>query len=102
MQKTDNAEQTGVEVSPLKPAAREKERINLTERFAVSPGEFGIGVGKSATYGYRAIYRGWVKPISDRGRLMIPISEVHRFLSRAGEYNPKSKAKVASEVVQSS
>ncbi len=95
MQRADNTERTGAEASIGKRTAREKQSINLAERFAVSPGEFAAAMGKSATYGYRAIYRGWVKPISDRGRLMIPISEVHRFLERATEYNPKSKARAA-------
>ena len=70
-------------------AARE---INLSERLALSPREFGSVLGKSVTYAYRAIYRGWIKPVSDCGRLMIPISEVHRFLARAAEYNPQGKA----------
>ena len=73
-------------------AARELKQINLSERLALSPREFGSALGKSVTYGYRAIYRGWVKPVSDCGRLMIPITEVHRFLARAAEYNPEGKA----------
>ena len=73
--------------------SREPQPINLTERLALSPREFGSVLGRSPTYGYRAIYRRWVKPVSDCGRLMIPISEVHRFLSRAGEYNPQPKPK---------
>lgn len=28
---------------------------------------------------------------------MIPVSEVHRFLERATEYNPKGKARVAKQ-----
>ena len=73
--------------------AARKPQISLSERLALSPREFGTAVGKSMTFGYRAIYRGWVKPIADCGRLMIPISEVHRFLARAAEYNPQSKTK---------
>jgi hypothetical protein len=68
-----------------------REPIDLNQRLALSPREFGTALGKSATFGYRAIYRGWVKPIADCGRLMIPISEVHRFLARAAEYNPQPK-----------
>ena len=94
MQKTDNTEQTDEKPSRLRSAPRETQQINLAERLALTPREFGAALGKSATYGYRAIYRRWVNPVSDRGRLMIPISEVHRFLGRAAEYNPQSKAKV--------
>jgi len=73
-------------------AARKPRLINLSERLALSPREFGAVLGKSATFGYRAIYRGWVKPISDCGRLLIPRSEVDRFLARAAEYSPELKA----------
>ena len=78
-------------VQPQSGAAREP--IDLAQRLALSPREFGAALGRSATFGYRAIYRGWVKPVADCGRLMIPISEVHRFLNRASEYNPKPKQK---------
>lgn len=74
-----------------------REPIDLNQRLALSPREFGAALGKSATFGYRAIYRGWVKPIADCGRLMIPISEVHRFLARATEYNPQPKPKLQSQ-----
>lgn len=74
-----------------------REPIDLNQRLALSPREFGTALGKSVTFGYRAIYRGWVKPIADCGRLMIPISEVHRFLARAAEYNPKPKEEPQSQ-----
>jgi hypothetical protein len=77
--------------------SRAREPIDLKQRLALSPREFGAALGKSATFGYRAIYRGWVKPVADCGRLMIPISEVHRFLARAAEYNPQPKSEGASE-----
>lgn len=80
-----------------KRAARERQVINLNERLALSPREFAATMGKSATFGYRAIYRGWIRPISDAGRLMIPRSEVDRFLARAAEYNPQSKPSTGGE-----
>ena len=67
-----------------------RKPIDLEQRLAVSPREFAVALGKWATFGYRAIYRGWVKPIADCGRLMIPISEVHRFLARTVEYSPQA------------
>jgi hypothetical protein len=74
-------------------AAREPLPINLNQRLGLSPKEFSEANGKSATWGYRQIYSGKVKVISDCGRMLIPRSEVDRFLARAGEYNPQSKPK---------
>ena len=73
-------------------AAREPIPIKLSERLALSPREFAAALGKSPTFAYRQIYAGRIRPISDCGRMMISRSEVDRFLSRAAEYNPKSKA----------
>jgi hypothetical protein len=69
----------------------------LSERLAFSPRESGAVIGKSATYIYRQIYAGRLKPISDCGRLMISRDELQRFLSRGSEYNPQPKAKDAGE-----
>jgi hypothetical protein len=77
-------------------AARKPKPINLSElsaRLALSPREFGATLGKSATFAYRQIYAGRIRPISDCGRMMIARSEVDRFLARAAEYNPQSKTK---------
>jgi hypothetical protein len=72
-------------------AAREPQSISLSERLALSPREFAAAVGRSPTFAYRAIYRGWIKPISDGVRMMIPHTEVQRFLGRAAEYNPRKQ-----------
>jgi hypothetical protein len=74
-------------------AAREPQSISLCERLALSPREFAAALGKSATFAYRQIYAGRIKPISDCGRMMIPRSEIDQFLARAAEYNPQNKAK---------
>jgi hypothetical protein len=68
-----------------------REPIPLSERLGYSPAEFGGLFGRSATWGYRQIYAGRVKPISDCGRILVPRSEVNSFLARCGEYNPKPK-----------
>jgi len=73
-----------------------RERIDINQRFGFSPKEFGEANGKSATWAYRQIYAGRIKPISDCGRLIIPRSEVEQFLSRAAEYSPKPKPKTES------
>ena len=74
-----------------------REPIDLNQRLALSPREFAAAVGRSPTYGYRQIYAGRIKPISDAGRLLIPRSEVDRFLARAAEYNPKIKSEAPNE-----
>jgi hypothetical protein len=73
--------------------AREPKSVNLSERLAFSPKEFAAAVGRSSTFAYRTIYKGWVRPISDGVRMMIPRTEIDRFLAKATEYNPKSKPK---------
>jgi hypothetical protein len=61
------------------------------QRLAFSPFEFGHVLGRSETWAYRQLYSGAVNAISDAGRLLIPRSELDRFLARACEYNPKPK-----------
>lgn len=68
-----------------------RQTISFSERLGYSPAEFGSLFGRSATWGYRQIYAGRVKPISDCGRILVPRSEVERFLGRADIYNPQSK-----------
>jgi hypothetical protein len=70
-------------------AAHKPQAISLSERLALSPREFASALGKSATFAYRQIYAGRIRPISDCGRMMIPRSEIERFLARAAEYNPQ-------------
>jgi hypothetical protein len=74
-------------------AAREPQPICLSERLALSPREFAAALGKSATFVYRQIYAGRIRPISDCGRMMISRSEIDQFLARGAEYNPRPKAK---------
>lgn len=62
-------------------------------RVAYSPGEFAKLFGKSQTWGYREIYRGNVKAITEHGRILIPAKEVERILESAGIYNGKEKPK---------
>src|SRR5439155_14627384 len=71
--------------------------VSLNDRFGFSPAEFAALNGKSATWGYRRIYRGDVKVIANAGRLLIPRAEVDRFLARAAEYEPQPKSNASSE-----
>jgi len=65
-----------------------RKPIPLGERAAFSPAEFAALCGRSPTWGYRQIYAGRIKPISDCGRLLIPRSEIDSLLARKVEYNP--------------
>ena len=69
------------------------------KRVAFSPGEFAVLFGKSQTWGYRQIYAGKVKTITQHGRILIPAAEVERILAEAGIYNGEKKrvAKVVSK-----
>jgi hypothetical protein len=57
------------------------------QRVAFSPGEFAALFGKSQTWGYRQLYAGKVKAITEHGRILIPAAEVERILGTAGTYN---------------
>ena len=57
------------------------------ERVAFSPGEFAELFGKSQTWGYRQIYAGKVKAITEHGRILIPAAEVDAILKTAGIYD---------------
>src|SRR5476651_1235221 len=65
------------------------------KRVVFSPGEFAALFGKSQTWGYRQIYAGKVKTITEHGRILIPAAEVERILGTAGTYDGlKTKVKV--------
>src|SRR5476651_952845 len=61
------------------------------KRVVFSPGEFAALFGKSQTWGYRQIYAGKVKTITQHGRILIPAAEIERILAEAGIYNGEKK-----------
>ena len=61
------------------------------KRVAYSPGEFAALFGKQQTWGYRQIYAGKVKTITEYGRIQIPAAEVERILATADRYNGLKK-----------
>lgn len=63
-------------------------------RVAFSPGEFAALFGKSQTWGYRKIYSGAVKAITEQGRILIPAAEVERILATAARYEGTKPKKV--------
>lgn len=56
-------------------------------RVAFSPSEFAALFGKEQTWGYRQIYAGKVKTLTEYGRIKIPASEIERILASAERYN---------------
>ena len=67
-------------------------------RVAFSPGEFATLFGKEQTWGYRQIYAGKVKTITEHGRILIPAAEVERIVGKAGIYNGEKKRVSKKEV----
>lgn len=63
------------------------------DRLVYTPAEFAALFGKSQTWGYRQLYAGKVKAITEYGRTLIPKSEVERVLQEAGIYEGAKKAK---------
>jgi hypothetical protein len=55
----------------------------MKEPVALSPREFAALFGKEQTWGYRQIYAGKVKTITEYGRTMIPAAEVERIVGAA-------------------
>jgi hypothetical protein len=59
---------------------------SVSHQLAFSPAEAGIVCSKSPTWAYRKIYDGTFKVINaEDGRLLIPRSEIERFLGGAAE-----------------
>jgi hypothetical protein len=58
---------------------------------AFSPREFAALFKKEQTWGYRQIYSGKVKTITEYGRIMVPASEVERILASAARYEGQKK-----------
>jgi hypothetical protein len=70
--------------------SQQKSYIPLAERAGLSPSEFSLLFGKQKVWGYRQIYQGRVKTITEFGRMLIPRSEVERILATAAPYNGKA------------
>lgn len=67
---------------------------SLSHQLALTPTEAAIACSRSPTWGYRKIYDGTFRVINaEDGRLLIPRSEIERYLGGASKYNPQPKAK---------
>ena len=63
--------------------------LPLSEKVVLSPTEFSTLFGRHYTWGYRQIYAGKIKVITNLGRMMIPRSEVDRLLEDKEIYTGK-------------
>jgi len=70
---------------------------SVAHQFALSPTETACTFGKSPTWAYRRIYDGTFRVISSNGRILIPRSEIERYLGGAEKYNPEPKANIGGE-----
>jgi len=70
------------------------------ERLAVTPAEFAKSCGKHPVWAYRQIYAGRLRVLGNCGRMLIPVSEIEKFLSQTIIYNgrpersPRARRKV--------
>jgi hypothetical protein len=72
---------------------------SVSHQLAFSPAEAAIACGKSPTWAYRQIYAGKFRVLNaEEGRLLIPRSEIERYLGGAEKYNPEPKAKSGGEM----
>jgi Helix-turn-helix domain len=68
---------------------------SVVHQMALSPTEAALACGRSPTWAYRKIYSGEFRVLNaEATRLMIPRSEIERYLSRAEKYDPQPKAKI--------
>lgn len=83
--------QTKTNSAQLRPChSQRKNSIPLAERAGLSPSEFALLFGRQKVWGYRQIYQGRIKTITELGRMLIPMSEVKRILATAAPYDGKS------------
>jgi len=73
------------------------EREFASKRAGYSVREFAALFGRHASWGYRALYSGRVKALTDLGRVLIPATEVDRLLKTAGPYDPQPNGKEEGE-----
>ena len=51
------------------------------ERPVLTPAEFAAQFGRTKTFAYRLLYSGKIKKLAGTGRILIPKSELERFLA---------------------
>jgi ABC-type phosphate/phosphonate transport system ATPase subunit len=104
VQYTDIQRNTGSAISAEVKQQRKEKRAAFLQRIrdslgtvvqqmALSPTEAALACGRSPTRGYRRVWDGTFSVVNENGRLMIPASEITRFLAGASKYDPQPKAK---------
>jgi uncharacterized cupin superfamily protein len=62
---------------------------SLVHQMAFTVPQAAVACGRTPTWGYRKVYSGEWRVTNQSGRLLVPRSEVERFLSGAATYNPE-------------
>jgi hypothetical protein len=76
---------------------------SVTHQMAFSAAEAAIVCGKSPTWSYRRVYSGQFKVVTaEDGRILIPRSEILKYLGSAEKYSPQPKAKAGGEMNEGS
>ena len=65
-----------------KPAAADLHSLLSSDRVAFTPKEFAAFFNRSATWGYRQLYAGKIKRLGGSDSMLIPRSELERFLNQ--------------------
>jgi hypothetical protein len=102
VENTDTLSSTGQPIASVEDIKqrRKENRAKFLERIrqslgtvvhqvALSPAQAAIACGKSPTWAYRKVYSGDFRVISSEGRMLIPRSEIERYLANATAYNPQ-------------
>jgi hypothetical protein len=75
---------------------QQASKASAVPRIGYTPTEFAALFGRKVTWGYRLLYSGRVKAVTNLGRIMIPHSEAERIMSQPETYNPKPAKKAKS------
>ena len=67
-------------------------------RLAYTLAEFSAACGRNPSWGYRLVYKGRIHVISDGVRLLIPQTEVAKFMGSAAPYDPRPTRRKRKEV----
>ena len=63
------------------------KETNIKNRAAYTPQEFASLFGREKTWAYRQLYKGRLNAIKGYGSMLIPATEVNRYLDQAETLN---------------
>lgn len=65
--------------------------LSHAQPLALTPSEFAKRFNRHPVWGYRQVYKGHVRVLGTGGRMLIPISEIEKFLARTVVYSGRTK-----------